>query len=410
MLVPSVLLDGGRTVPDARHDVVLASAVMLVGCLGAARLLWRGATRTELAIVAVVAILARLALAVEPPVVSDDVYRFVWDGRVQVAGINPYRYAPADPALARLRDAGVWPRVNRPTVRTLYPPTNEVAFAAAAGAGLRGERSIKVLWLALDAVAIGLLVALLVRAGLPAGRAVLYAWHPLALVELAWSAHPDGLVVVGVLFALLAWDRGQRARLGVAIAVAALAKLVPILIVAALHRRLGRRGLLAAALAMGALYAPYATAGTAALGSVDNYAAARYGSGPFAWLTAAGVGDGVARGLLLIALAAGAAALAARPPADLRGAARACALLLGAALLASHNVRPWYLLWCLPLLCLAPLRGLLWASATAPLLYVTALQGRWLDPLLASAIVWGPALALLVHELTPWHRWRVRAA
>ena len=406
VLVPAVALDGGRSVSDARHDVVWASAVMLVGCLGAARLLWRGATRTELAIVVVVAIVARLARAVQAPVVSDDVHRFVWDGRVQIAGINPYRYAPADPALARLRDARVWPRVNRPTVRTIYPPTNELAVAVAAGAGLRSDRTIKVLWLALEALAIGLLVALLVRAGLPASRAVLYCWHPLALIELAWSAHPDALVLVPVLFALLAWDRGQRARLGVAIAVAALAKLIPVLLVAALRERLGRRGLLAAAIAAGALYAPYATAGTAVLGSLDNYAAARYGSGPFAWLTAAGVGDGVARGLLLVALAAGAAIIASRPPGDLPGAARACALLLGGALLASHNVRPWYLLWCLPLLCLVPLRGLLWATATAPLLYVTALNGRWLDPLLASAIVWGPALTLLVHELATGRRSR----
>ena len=399
MLVPSILLDGGRSVPDGRHDVVIASAIMLVGCLGAARLLWRGASRTELVIVALVAIVARLALAVQTPLVSDDVYRFVWDGHVQTAGVNPYRFAPADPALARLRDDRIWPRVNRPETRTLYPPVNEVAFAAAATAGLRDERAIKALWLALEALGIGLLVALLARAGLPAGRAVLYAWHPLALVELAWSAHPDALVIVPVLYALLAWDRGQRARLGTAIAVATLAKLIPILLVAPLRKRLGRRGAIAAALTVGALYAPYATAGTAALGSVDNYTAARYGSGPFAWLQAAGIGDGVARGLLLLALAAGAAALAARPPDDLRGAARVSALLLGGSLLASHNVRPWYLLWCLPLLCVVPLRGLLWATATAPLLYVTALHGRWLDPLVASAIVWGPTLVLLAQEL-----------
>jgi alpha-1,6-mannosyltransferase len=399
VLVPSLLLDGGRSVPDGRHDAVLASAVMILGCFGAARLLWRGATRTQLVIVALVAVTARVALAVQAPLVSDDVYRFVWDGRVQAAGIDPYRYAPTDPALARLRDAGVWPRINRPTMRTLYPPTNEVAFAAATQLGLRDERSIKVLWLALEALAIGLLVVLLRRTALPTSRVVLYAWHPLPLIELAWSAHPDALVLVPVLVALLAWDRGQRARLGVAIAVATLAKFIPVLLVAPLRERLGRRGMLAAALAAGALYAPYLTAGTDVLGSFDNYAAARYGAGPFAWLTAAGVPDGIARGLLLLALAVGAAAIAARPPTDLRAAARASALLLGGALLASHNVRPWYVLWCLPLLCVAPWRGLLWASATVPLLYVTALHGRWIDPLVASVVVWGPTLVLLALEL-----------
>jgi hypothetical protein len=408
VLVPAVLLDGGRSVADGRHDVVIASAVMLAGCLGAAALLWRGASKAELGIVLAVGIVARVALAMQAPLVSDDVHRFLWDGRVQAAGINPYRYAPADPALGGLRDARVWPRVNRPGTRTIYPPTDEVAFVAATRAGLRDDRAIKLLWLAVEALAIGLLVVLLRRAALPAGRAVLYAWHPLALIELAWSAHPDALVIVAVLGALLAWDRGRRATVGAAIALAALAKLVPVLLIAPLRERLGRRGMLAAALVAGLLYAPYASAGTAALGSLSQYADARYGAGPFAWLTAVGVGDTAARAVLLAGLAAAVAAIAARPLRDLRGAARSCALLLGGVLLASHNVRPWYLLWCLPLLCLAPVRGLLWAAAAAPLLYVTAPQGRWLDPLLASVLVWGPALALIVWELAPTPRWRPR--
>lgn len=398
-VIPALALDGGRSVADGRHDVVVATAVMLVGCLCAAALLWRGATRAELALVLVVAAVARLALAVEPPLLSDDVHRFVWDGRVQVAGINPYRHAPADPALAPLRDASTWPRVNRPETHTLYPPTNELAFAAAARGGLDDERAIKALWLALEVVAVVLLLALLRRAALPAGRAVLYLWHPLAVVELAWSAHPDVLVIVPVLAALLAWSHRRRMTTGALLAVAALAKFVPVLLLAPLRARLGRRGFAAAAVVAGLLYAPYLTVGTAALGSVGQYAEARYGAGPYAWLEAAGVDGSVARGLLLAVLAAATAALAARPPGDLRGAVRSCALLLGVALLASHNVRPWYVLWILPLLCVAPIPGLLWACASAPLLYVTALHGRWLDPLLASVVVWGPALALLVADV-----------
>lgn len=393
-------LDGGRSVAEGRHDVVMATAVMLAGCLGAAWLLWRGATRWQLAIVVLVAVVARGVLAVQTPLVSDDAYRFVWDGRVQHAGINPYRFAPSDPALRGLRDAVVWPRINRPAIRTLYPPTDELAFASANVAGLRTVVAIKVLWLALEALAIGLLIVLLRRCRLPASRAVLYAWHPLALIEIAWSAHPDVLVIVAVLAALLTWDRGRGSIAGAAVAVAVLAKFVPLLLFAPLRRRLGVRGLLAAALTAVVLYAPYVSAGSAVLGSVSSYADGRYGAGPFAWLTAVGVGTSLARGVLLVALAGATVVAAARPPEDLRGAARVCALLLGGALLASHNVRPWYLLWCLPLLCVAPWRGLVWASATVSLLYVTALHGRWLDPLLASAIVWVPTIALLAWELS----------
>ena len=60
-----------------------------------------------------------------PPFLSSDMYRYVWDGRVQVAGINPYRYVPADPALQSLRDDAIYPHINRADIaRTIYPPSH----------------------------------------------------------------------------------------------------------------------------------------------------------------------------------------------------------------------------------------------------------------------------------------------
>ena len=95
--------------------------------LGAMALGWlavrlRPARRTA-AIVA--ALLFRLLAAVGEPALSDDVHRYVWDGRVQLHGVHPYRYAPADSALAELRDEG-WTRINHPELRTIYPPLAEL--------------------------------------------------------------------------------------------------------------------------------------------------------------------------------------------------------------------------------------------------------------------------------------------
>ena len=82
------------------------------------------------------------------PLTSDDIYRYVWDGRVQLAGIDPYRFVPLDPALTFLRDAQLFPpggppAINRPGVHTIYPPGAQalftaVAFARAAVARSRG--------------------------------------------------------------------------------------------------------------------------------------------------------------------------------------------------------------------------------------------------------------------------------
>src|SRR5205085_10838411 len=132
-----------------------------------------------------------------------------------------------------------------------------------------------------------------------------------------------------------------------------------------------------------------------------------FGPGPYTWLLAAGAGRTATLGLLLVLLAGGVAWAAARPPADLAGACRLQVLLLGGALLASHTVLPWYVLWVLPLLCVAPVPALLWASATAPVLYLAMPPDRILPAGAATAIVWGPTLALPASDaIRSWSRRR----
>src|SRR5262249_49475392 len=82
--------------------------------LGAAFCVARGTWQGRLVpFILLIALLLRLGPLLAPPSLSTDIYRYVWDGRVQAAGINPYRYVPADPALAALRDAAVYPNINR---------------------------------------------------------------------------------------------------------------------------------------------------------------------------------------------------------------------------------------------------------------------------------------------------------
>src|SRR5436190_21033749 len=77
----------------------------------------------------VFAALFRLSILFSPPYLSDDIYRYIWDGRVQSAAINPYRYIPADESLAKLRDDRIYPNINRRDyARTMYPPVAEAAF------------------------------------------------------------------------------------------------------------------------------------------------------------------------------------------------------------------------------------------------------------------------------------------
>ncbi len=400
-------LHGLTDLVDPRAPYVTAALAMVVVCGLAAALLWRRARRRDVVIVLVVAVAARAVLVPAAPTLSDDAYRFVWDGRVQAAGINPYSHVPADRRLVHLRDWRVFTRVNRPHTRTLYPPANEVVFLAAHEVAGDGITPWKLSILALEVAAVALLLVLLARARVSRGRVVLYAWHPLAIVEIAGSAHPDPIMVAALLATLLLWDARRRVAAGVALGVAALAKVVPLLAAPFLARRLGSRFLLAAAAAATALYLPYLGAGTHTLGSVSAFVDQRFGAGPYTWLLAAGVGRTPALALLLVLLAAAVAWAAAQPPRDLVGACRLTALVLGGALLASHTVLPWYLLWVLPLLCVAPVPALLWACATAPVLYLAMPPDRILPAGATTAIVWGPTLALLALDATrSWSRRR----
>ena len=203
----------------------------------AAFLCWRGlgVGRAGVVVVLVFAVAFRVA-AFDPggaPPLSTDVYRYAWDARVQAEGINPYRYAPTDTALASLVDPEIWPRINLPTWKTVYPPAAEEGFLLARVVFGDGARATTWLFLLAEAAAAGLLVLVLARRSAPLERVGLYAWQPLAVSEIAANGHVDALTVLAGAGLLAAWqarrfalagDRGRVRGDGAARAVAARAR------------------------------------------------------------------------------------------------------------------------------------------------------------------------------------------
>src|SRR3972149_612808 len=120
----------------------------------------------------------RITLLWTQPVLSDDIYPYVWDGKVQAAGINPYLYPPESPELSHLRDDTIYPQINRPWARTIYPPGAQRLFRGIYAAKPDSIIFMKATIAACDLLTILLLMRLLRVAGLPPGRGTLYAWHP----------------------------------------------------------------------------------------------------------------------------------------------------------------------------------------------------------------------------------------
>ncbi|MFC6051019.1 glycosyltransferase 87 family protein, partial [Methylobacterium hispanicum] len=235
-----------------------------------------------------IAVLLRAALLPALPFLSTDIYRYVWDGQVQAAGINPYRYIPADPALERLRDPAVYPLINRKDyARTIYPPAAQLVFAAV-GQVSHSVTGMKLAMLGFEALGMLAMLAVLRGAGLPSARILIYAWNPLALWSFARDGHVDA-VAIGLLgIALLARTRRRYGLAGALLGAATLVKVLPVAVAPAFVRG-GRlwRPMLAGVAVIAVLYLPYLAAGPNVFGFAGGYGAEEgYDTGVGYWLLA----------------------------------------------------------------------------------------------------------------------------
>lgn len=268
-------LIGARIHPGlGDHPFMAVFVLQGLLALAAVRLAEEMPAPRALGLILAVALLARLLLLIEPPSLSTDVYRYVWDGRVQAAGINPYRFLPVAPELAALRDSAVWPNINRADYAvTIYPPAAQMLFLLV---GLLGDSvlGMRIALIGAECVTIAVLMALLRHLRRPATRVVAYAWHPLALWEVAGNAHIDAAMLAAMLAGLwLALLAGRRATGAAAIAVAALFKPFAALALPAAWRPWDWRAPAAAAATVLLLYLPYLSVGWGVLGFLPGYLA-----------------------------------------------------------------------------------------------------------------------------------------
>lgn len=352
-----------------------------------------------------VAILARLVLFPLPPELSGEVYRYLWDGVVQLGQINPYRYAPSDPALAHLHTA--WHALlEHPDTITPYPPLAQWAFLALAVAG-GAVFQAKLLWLGFDLGTAWLLG----RVAHITGRSrrltqLLWLWSPLLLVEVAWNAHLEPLALFPmVLFVLLA-----RSPVGSATAavLGGLVRPVVFLALPAGTRRLGLRFGAAAAGVLAAVHLPYVAAGVSPYGgALASLWSGQFMAGPFLLLESGLPGQAPARWAALacvLGVVVWTVGARFRPE-------RALLWTVGAALLFTPVLRPWFALWILPV---AALRlSLPWLAFTG-LAYLGywgvegyQLGGEWAQPLWLRLALWLPFLALLAREADRYWNTRV---
>ncbi len=391
---------------------------LIVGLLGAATIVYLAAAAYVLRValpahatwvVAGVALAVRLALVPSPPFMSTDLYRYVWDGRVQAAGMNPYVYVANDPALARLRDTAVYPNMNRlDYAHTIYPPAAQLVFWAA-GSVHSSVTSTKLALLLLEALGMAALWRVLVLAGLPSARLLIYAWNPLAIWGFGADGHVDAAAVGLLGLALLARATGRQALTGGLLAGAILVKFLPVVVAPALWRRWGWRLPAVCLGVMVALYGIYGGAGWQVLGFLPAYTheeGMAEGSGfwPVAVLAQLVDVPHVA-GTVYIALCAmtlAAVALwmgfrqrVAEGPAEVRRFCGNAGILAAGTMMAMSPHYPWYYSWLALFAAVVPWRSVVFLSCSALILYSDPYHATIVIP----SLVFVPTLLLAAYDL-----------
>jgi alpha-1,6-mannosyltransferase len=395
--------------------LIAAFAAGTAAAFVAPRLAGEDDARLALIVILVGAAAMRLVLLWTEPTLSSDIYRYIWDGRVQAAGINPYVHVPAAAELAALRDPDIWPHINRADYAvTLYPPVAQAVFLAVSRFG----ESVVVMKLGLvlfEAAGVAAIIALLRRLGRPSTHVAAYAWHPLPVWEIAGNGHIDAAMLAFLLAGLLVYLGGRTLAAGVLVTLGALVKPLAVLALPVLWRPWNWRLPLCVLATVALAYVPYLSVGWGVLGFAAGYAQEeglvsgqgykllsllQQATGPLPYATAFYLATAA---IVLGALALAVGFRADRSP---QATLRAAAWLLTTFLVLVSPNYPWYFLALVPFLALAPSASA-WVLTSASVLFY---GDAWPTYEFRIGVFTMAVLAALAYDLWTDRRKRVPAA
>ena len=314
-----------------------------------------------------------------PPGLDDDIHRYVWDGRVQRLGYNPYIVVPSDPALASLHTSETR-RLNNPEVPSPYPAGAQLFFRAITSIH-ESTFALKVAFVVCDFAIVFVLLDVLRRTRKGEHWVLAYAWHPLLAIEVAGSGHVDIVGVLLLLVSAAALLRRWRAIAALSFGLAVAVKFLPIVLLPLYWKRVRMRDGALVAIVLGLLYVPFLIHGWIPIGSLGTYVQRfRFNDPVFATLEHVAAPQLVAGLTVLVGLLT--AAWMRRKSAE--GSSDAFAWPMAVSLFCAPVVYPWYLLWMLPFLrSISTLPILVWTLSILPTYYVWHLRNvgqQWLVP------------------------------
>lgn len=280
-----------------------------------------------------------------PPGADDDIYRYVWDGRLQRLGYNPYLISPSAPAARDLHTPETR-NLNNPDLPSPYPPGAQLFFRVITGIH-ESIFAFKVAFVICDWVIVFLLLDILRLSRKGAHLVLAYAWNPLLAIEVAGSGHIDILGALLLVASVAALARRWRAVAALTLGLAIAVKFLPIVLLPLYWKRVRIRDAALAAVVIGLLCLPFLNHGGIPMGSLGTYVQTFRFNGPiFAALVQVASPQLLAAVAVLVGLMIATWLRSASP----EWSPDLFAWSMAASLLCAPVVFPWYLLWLLPFL------------------------------------------------------------
>jgi alpha-1,6-mannosyltransferase len=382
-------------------------------------------------------LLHRGIMLFQEPSLSDDVYRYIWEGRVILNGYNPFVYAPSAAELEFLRD-DIWLGVNHKEISAIYPPTMQALFILVALCGGHFFL-IKLVFVVFDTLLCYWIFKYLKDQNKATGWILTYFWHPLVILEISGQGHFETVPVFFLLASLFALSRAQVGRASIALCLSIGAKYLPVVFAPAYMLDVYRRKLSWGKVALGPLilgmsFIPFIELGwTSALTSYGTRW--RFNDSGF-WLVdsgfqVSGFSAWFCRTILPLVKSTEGQDFGVNESYLLYPAKLAVMAIIASFLLYSlwkqkplletvfsffalffffsPVLHPWYLIWLVPLLPLSPRPSWLYLTLAIPLSYEILLRfdgstETWIENPSIKLLIYLPFLALFAFE--KWQSWK----
>ncbi len=357
----------------------------------------RLSTRQKIGLILFISLLARIFMMGVP--VSDDVYRYLWEGKIIAAGESPYQY-PADHAHYEAHRDYYWEGMNHKDKLTAYPPLAELMFAGMSNVSY-SPWAFKILFILADLCVVWVLLSFLKRRGADVRTALLYAFNPLTLFAIAGEAHFDVLMILAIMLSVLCAEKKAFIWAWLWLGVAIQIKIIAVILIPLYLLRCHWRNAwwLLIPLVLPSLYfldtLPSLFQGLWVFGGTNAFNGPIHG--PIDYLFDGNITWASRIVFVLFGLISLWILWAVKAP------VKAAYFLVASLVLLSPVVHYWYVLWIIPFVVLYP--GLSWLvlSFTSGAYFMSTFSVEngedWSLPVWAMWVTWLPFLLVLAHEL-----------